>query len=273
VLDFSRTARSFTSIYQLLPIYPCYDPGDGSLVRVGETTGIPNIDAGRAADALTFHRQIEAAVTVNAGRAGYRDTGYAIHPFVGIAQSTTQAARLSGKAVELVQSYNGKDTSGDGTVPRVSAEPIEHKAGQRSAFFATRHGSLQNADAALANLRGLINSFYLDLGDFRGPREDPPPGVVQIDLRVPDLIGSHQPLHVEARPDDEDLVLEARVTASNGREVAQGRMQPAAHGGFAIEFAPLAAGSYTVHVSSPTHQVEPAEDAVAVAAMEVGPHA
>jgi pimeloyl-ACP methyl ester carboxylesterase len=47
VVEMSSLVRSFTSVYQLLPIYPCYDPGSGQLQRVGEVTDIPNVDAER----------------------------------------------------------------------------------------------------------------------------------------------------------------------------------------------------------------------------------
>ena len=41
VLDLSRLLRSFPSVYQLLPIYPCLDPGDGQ--------AHPGLRGGRAA--------------------------------------------------------------------------------------------------------------------------------------------------------------------------------------------------------------------------------
>jgi len=65
LVDLSEALRSFTSLYQLLPIYPCYDPGDGRLVRTGEVVGIPGVDANRAAAALNFHREIERAVVAH----------------------------------------------------------------------------------------------------------------------------------------------------------------------------------------------------------------
>ena len=41
--DLTEIARSLTAVYQLLPIYPCYDGGDGKLARVAEAR-IPNLD-------------------------------------------------------------------------------------------------------------------------------------------------------------------------------------------------------------------------------------
>ncbi|MBM3678814.1 MAG: hypothetical protein FJW96_13195, partial [Actinobacteria bacterium] len=81
ILDLTEMSRSFTSIYQLLPIYPCYDAGGGTLVRLSETDGIPRLDAAqhdriRAADA--FHREIERAVEANQAAAGAGVERYAI---------------------------------------------------------------------------------------------------------------------------------------------------------------------------------------------------
>ena len=38
MLDLSELLRSLTSVYQLLPIYPCVYSGTGTLTRVAETT-------------------------------------------------------------------------------------------------------------------------------------------------------------------------------------------------------------------------------------------
>src|SRR5919106_4535250 len=49
LIDLSKLLRSFTSVYQLLPIYPCFQAADGGeLVRVSEATGIPHLDVARA---------------------------------------------------------------------------------------------------------------------------------------------------------------------------------------------------------------------------------
>ena len=53
--------RAFTSVYQLLPIYPSLDVG-GTYCRVAETDGIPCVDRRRLEQALSFHREIEKAV-------------------------------------------------------------------------------------------------------------------------------------------------------------------------------------------------------------------
>lgn len=264
MIDVSRAARSFTAIYQLLPIYPTYDSGIGPLLRVGEALDIPNVDPVRAAQALAFHHEITDAAEANAKLADYEASGFRTIPFVGVFQTTNQSARLRNGKVELVTSHAGKDRGGDGTVPRVSAEPIGHVAGSSSAFFATRHGSLQNADAALVNLRGLINSFYLDLGPFKGARETPPDEVVQVDLDVPDLATSAEDVHVTARPSNPDVTLQVSIAPAAGGAATSLPMVPAQDGSFLAILPKLAAGDYSLSIDSETHKVERAADSLAV---------
>ena len=137
ILDLSTMTRTFTSVYQLLPVFKCLEQEDGSLVRVAEAEGIPNLDPVKAAAALGFHREIEEAVERNRNDDGYRQSGYETFLVVGSEQPTNQSARLRGSEVELLKTYNGKDNRGDGTVPRVSATPIEMSEARREAFFGT----------------------------------------------------------------------------------------------------------------------------------------
>ena len=53
-----------TALHQLLPVYACYDAGDGKLVRVTEAE-IPNLDAAKAKAALAFHHEIRDAIEAN----------------------------------------------------------------------------------------------------------------------------------------------------------------------------------------------------------------
>ena len=96
--------RTFTSVYQLLPVFKCLEQEDGSLVRVAEAEGIPNLDPVKAAAALGFHREIEEAVERNRNDDGYRQSGYETFLVVGSEQPTNQSARLRGSEVELLKS-------------------------------------------------------------------------------------------------------------------------------------------------------------------------
>ena len=93
-LDLTRLLRSLTSVYQLLPRFPVVDSGATEMTRVADTLDLPGVDSIRAADALQFHIDIDAAVEKRPADA------YAIHPIVGILQPTYQSARLRAGSVE-----------------------------------------------------------------------------------------------------------------------------------------------------------------------------
>lgn len=156
LVNLTSFARSLTSVYQLLPIYPSYDAGEGGLVRVGETRDIPNVDAQKAADALAFHREIMGAAERHRMRSDYLENGYRVYPIIGIAQPTLQSAVRAGDGpVEFLGTHGGEDRRGDGTVPRVSGTPPEFDVPRDEMYESTRHGSLQNADPVLNHLTGV----------------------------------------------------------------------------------------------------------------------
>jgi len=243
-LDLTPLTDSLTSIYQLMPIYESYDAGDGAgLRRVGETEGIPGINARRAAEALAFHREIEAKVNENNERHGPKR--YGIFPIVGTHQPTNQSARLAGGRVVVEQSRKGEDRSGDGTVPRDSATPIEYK--DMPMFAATRHGSLQNADATLTQLNGILTNLYFDIGDLR--KGDANPGQAHLSLEVEDLYWEGEPINLRARADREVSGLRATlVNADTGAEVASRVLAGDPDGWQQGELGAVPAGFYRVVV-------------------------
>ena len=260
LLDLSELTRSFTAVYQLLPMYACYDAGDGNLVRVGETTGIPNIDPARAAAALAFHREIEAAVATKLDTSDYRDNRYAVHPVIGIQQRTAQTARRDGNGVRMLEERNGKDESGDGTVPRISAIPIEYSKADIGMFAATKHAALQNADAVLVQLEGIITGMTLDLGAVKAG-----PGLVSLSLDVEDLYFDTEPVVVRALPSKEGTALIAKIIDSaTNAIVAHQQLAQTPDGWHSAQFGPFGAGEYRVSVTG--EKTEPAMDAFAVGA-------
>jgi hypothetical protein len=243
--DLSELMRSFTSVYQLLPRYPCYDAGDGKLVRVGETTGIPNVDAGKAAAALAFHREIDAAVDAHLRDEQYRRGRYAIHPIVGTYQATLQVARKAGGKVEVSAAYPGESLDGDGTVPRVSATPLELSGADAELFVAQVHGSLQNTDAVLTQVVGLLTASRMKWERFR----DVPAAV---SLSVDDAYAFDDAITVVSRCDDPAQILTAVVSdAKTGSERGRRVLQAGSDGTLIAVFPPLPAGSYRVTVSGP----------------------
>ena len=165
-LDLTSTLATFTGIYQLLPAFECVDRGDGKLARIGEIAGANGVDPERAAAALAFYREIKAAAEANAKDAPYQSGVYQTFPIVGMAQPTFQSATLAGGKITLLRSNKGKDYGGDGTVPRFSATPLEMSDSHREIFVAEQHGSLQDFDAALVNLIGILTGQHIDLNQF-----------------------------------------------------------------------------------------------------------
>jgi len=252
VADLSRLLRSFPSIYQLLPIYPCVDPGDGQLMRVSEAAGLPHVDPERARAADGFHREIEQAVTAHLDDEEYRRGRYTIHPIVGTFQATLLSARESGAAVELLGTYPGFEPDGDGTVPRVSATPIEFPHEEGAMFAAERHGSLQHNDGVLAQLAGLLSEQ-----DTSAVRAGAGAG-----LELDDAFGPGEPVGFRYRAADPMAPLIAVITeAEKGTEVA--RLDLGAAGDWRDgELAPPLPGAYRLTLAG--EGVEPVTDTFVV---------
>lgn len=236
VFDLTDFLRSLTSVYQLLPIYECVDVGRGDYARVAETGGALNgVDLVRAASALgDFHRAIEAGVQAHAPQP------YAIHSVVGITQSTMQSARLVDGRLLVEPSYKGEDVGGDGTVPRVSATPIEMDDRYQPMYSSDTHGSLQNADPVRTQLVGVLSAR--PLGAFRD--------VSAVRVDVDGLVAAGDTLTVTATPDKANLDLAVVVTdLSTGRPTgAPSAMRRDENDVHHLELAPLPPGDYRVRV-------------------------
>ena len=251
VADLSTLLRSLTSVYQLLPIYPCIDVGRGH-ERVAEVD-LPNVDRARATTALEdFHRAIEAGAATH-------DVGdYAIHSVVGITQGTKQSGVLDGDRLVLVERYGDDDMGGDGTVPRVSSTPIETddlQPAYQPMYSSEQHGSLQLAEAVQTQLRGILTARPLT--GFRA--------VQGVRVEADDILATGESLLVTALPDAGGLTLRATVTdVASGQVVASERLHRDADDVHTGEVAPLPAGDYRLMVdgidgseglADPVHQL------------------
>ena len=252
VLDLSRLLRSFPSIYQLLPIYPCLDPGDGRLIRVSEAAGLPQLDPERVRAADGFHREIERAVAAHLDDEAYRRSRYTMHPIVGTFQATLLSARRSGDGVDVLPTYPGFAPDGDGTVPRVSATPVEFPHEEGAMFAAERHGSLQHNDSVLVQLAGLLSGQ--DTSRVRAGTD--------AGLELDDAFGPGEPITFRFRAADPMASLTAVVTSADMRvEVA--RLELGVAGDWrAGEVAPPPPGAYRLSLAG--EGVEPVTDTFVV---------
>ena len=102
---------------------------------------MPHVDASRAADALRFHHEIRDAVTANRQDPQWEGRGYRVFPIVGRGQPTLQVGRQVGGAVRMEDRILGRDIRGDGTVPSVSAIPLEFDDGKTAATCTSPRGT------------------------------------------------------------------------------------------------------------------------------------
>jgi len=242
LVELTALARQFTSIYQLLPIFEAYDPGDGTLKRVGEVSGIPHVNDVKAADALKFHREIEAVVNANRQNIECYKKAYRIYPVVGIAQETYLSAQLRSGTVTLLKSNKGEESGGDGTVPRVSAIPIELQNAENTMFAPTPHGSLQNTDSVLVHIEGILSGTNIDLGRFRKEQT--------VALQVEDLFWSDEPIVVQARPTKSETNLLMTLYRSGEQQpVSTAHMVLGVDGWHVANLNPLPFGTYRAEVT------------------------
>jgi hypothetical protein len=135
------------------------------------------------------------------------ERGPTVIPVVGIEQPTAQTAALAGGKLSLLNSYEGRDLGGDGTVPRVSATPIEMSEAKREIYAAESHGALQNADGTLANLRGVLTRDKIDLRKFQRAED-----ATMLTLEVDDVVLPGEALVARVRPSQGNPKVSLRLT-------------------------------------------------------------
>lgn len=202
-LDVTEVLRSLTSVYQLLPRYPMLKV-DEQYQRIAQTPDLPNIVQEKAKDALKFHWEIDEAVKRHEEDEKYRKS-YKTIPMVGIKQPTMQSANLiNGQIIISNQLPEGIDlllSDGDGTVPYLSAIPIEFSEEYRDTYIAERHGSIQNNSQILQQLLERLKAMQVKgLGDIRGPEVSPEKADKSaISLSIDDIYLKEEPVKISAR--------------------------------------------------------------------------
>ncbi len=266
LIDLSEMLRSFTSIYQLLPTYKCCDYGDGQLLRVDNPRGIPNVDPTRVAAAFAFHQEIADSQAANSLLPEYARDGYRIYPVVGTHQPTLQSARIvqagSGE-VRLISDYLGQDYSGDGTVPRVSATPLEWKDFSLGMFVADRHASLQYSNPVLEYLDGVLTGLYMQSAIQREVNEVGPAdamrstvesvvqrsaALVRLGLAIDDAFEVDEPILLRVQADHATAMLKAVVQTANEGTFVDEKELNLKNGTYSVELPSLPAGVYRVTI-------------------------
>lgn len=191
LVDLTRLVQTFPSVHQLLPIYPCLGRTEDALQSLEEIDrdAIGGLDVKRARAGIEFHREIERAVEANRKDSAYR---YRLLPVVGTYQPTFQSALLEGEGVTPLRTYRGETMlGGDGTVPRLSATPIELSRTGAETFVACPHASLQNFDPVRVQMRAALEDA--DISEIKaGPAE-------AVSLDMPDAFFAGEGFSARAR--------------------------------------------------------------------------
>ena len=261
-LDLSPLLRSLTSVYQLLPIYPCVASGGAAMQRIAEAAQaglLSHVNAPRATAARAFHQEIQDAQARNAKDAAYSEHGPVLVPIVGIEQPTAQSVHIEGGKLSLLNSFEGVDQGGDGTVPRASGTPIEMNDAKREVYAAETHGALQNADGTLANLKGVLTRDRIDFRKFQRAED-----AAMLTLEVDDVVLPGAALALRVRPSEGSPKISVTLTPLAGGAAIDEPLARDAEPGWQQGAFNLAPGVWrvTAHAEGAT----PVSDLVVVAA-------
>jgi len=251
--DLTELVRSFSSAYQLLPIYPSIWVGD-RLCRAAEMEALPDVDHQRVAAGRAFHLEIKDYTAKR-----HPELSIRIYPIAGTHQPTSQSAFLTDTGKVEISANLPKELpanqdsawirDGDGTVPYLAALPIEPPKVQRRLRYAEKHAWLPNNRRALDDLCQELVEMQLDdyIQEFEGElgvRANEP----ALSLNLPNLHLGEQPLRVSARIEnqleDPEGVLLTLASADTGAVIE--RELEAIDGGWGSEFTNLPSGVYTV---------------------------
>jgi pimeloyl-ACP methyl ester carboxylesterase len=237
--------RSFPSVYQLLPTYPCIDMGDGKLQALSGID-LPNVHAVNMSEGLTFHARTSGAIEAK--------SRYQTFAVKGVDQPTAQSALLRGGKVEPLRSHNGTDYGGDGTVPRPSSHPPEWSDDLASIFVSQKHTMLQSTDSILTQVFGILTGH---LGRFMGG--------ARIGVDIPEIVqlGGSAPIEATSKDGDSSLPLHVVCEGEDGQTFGSPKLMRATGDGryhATIDGLPEGAWRITVRSATPARQVEPVTD-------------
>lgn len=258
LLDLTKFVRSCPSVYQLLPIYPCVGETEEDLNRIEEMEELGELDMERARAGIEFHREIERAVEENSKDAVYQSSRYKLLPVVGTYQPTFLSALLTRDGIKPIETYQGKTMlGGDGTVPRLSATPIELSEAKVETFVACPHAGLQNFDTVRVQVRSALGD--IDIRRFRASEAE------AISLRMADMFSVGEPFQALARCEAViDPMQAVLVNIETGAEVeCEFEMILDTEGWQRLDLSPLAAGSYRIRIDA-GDEAEPITDVFAV---------
>ncbi len=258
LMDLTAMIRSFPSVHQLLPIYKCVGENEHDLKRLEDMEELGELDVDRARIAIEFHREIERAVETNFANPAYAASRYHLLPVVGTYQPTYQSALLTGSGVKPIRTYKGHQMKGgDGTVPSLSATPIELSKARAEFFVACPHASLQNFDPVQVQLRARLED--VDISEIRAVAPEP------VSLEIEDIYSSTERFQIRARCEAAFDPMHALITNIDTGEILEDRLEfdSENEGWQYLDRSPLAAGACRIQID-PMGPSEPITDVFVV---------
>lgn len=141
----------------------------------------------------------------------------------------------------MIRGYQKVDDGGDGTVPRVSATPLELSDRGAEIYAPDQHGSLQNSTGPLTQLIGVLSAR--PTSTFRG-------GTSGFGLEIDDLFAADERVSATITSDDPTRPVDAvLVDAATGRSVLEARLEADGDGAYRASWPPLPPGDYRMIVS------------------------
>ena len=229
--------RSLPSAHQLLPTYRCLETAEG-LKRIGEVA-IPDVDQVMLRDALAFHASILEHAQTQA------PNEYEKFALKGIAQPTTTSAQFCNRRLEPLNTLDGKDWSGDGTVPRISSHMPEWKNDASAAVFGQQHSTLHSDGNLHRQLFSILTASevetYADAEKLIG-----------LDLPEVVQVGEALPITVTSASPDASLPLSAVVFGEDGSEIDCSLMCNLGEGRYQVQFKDIPPGQVKVRIATAT---------------------
>ncbi|MCF3180385.1 hypothetical protein IPZ70_10615 [Streptomyces polychromogenes] len=247
--------RQWPSAYELLPRYPVVAGPDGhdAPLRPHElkagATGGACFDA-RAKLAFGVHEDIETAWTELRDKA----TGPEVTAVFGRGHATFQQALLTPSGLNVTKDpahwLPNPDWHGDGTVPAISAVPVEQDDIRARRAVPERHMALASSSVVV----DVLAEYNAEpLGAVRGDAPDGP--WLGLDLEETAAAGDPVPIGVtlHGAQADERTRVRVRARPRDGRREGTTGWLPCAEAGegrWRADLGPLGAGAYTVEVAA-----------------------
>lgn len=263
LFDLSEFVRACPSVYQLLPIYPCVGTSEDDLQRLedlaeheGEIGGL-NLE--KARDGIAFHREIAQAAEGNKSSDSYQKANFRLVPVVGTYQPTYQSALRTKDGVEPIYTYKHQDMlGGDGTVPRLSATPIELSGDGDEMFASCPHAGLQNFVPVRVHVRAALQD--VDISNIMAAAPEP------LILDLEDLYSTSEPFEARARCDAvfDPMEAELEQLETGTKSAHTFEMEHDDDEWQRLRLPPLESGTYRLRIDAGA-DVEPITDVFAVA--------